>query len=135
MKTRSFLSIVFCSFLTSFTAVAQNGKLYEPEDGLSSSFINQIYQDSDGFIWVATESGLNKFDGITFTQYLNTPNDSTSIKSNYTRCLLEADNNNLLIGFYNGLMRYDKASDLFHHIPVYSDSTESSPPLTQIITL
>ena len=135
MKTRSFLSIVFCSILTSYTAVAQNGKLYVPEDGLSSSFINQIYQDNDGFIWVATESGLNKFDGITFTQYLNTPNDSTSIKSNYTRCLLEDDDNNFLIGFYNGLMRYDKASDLFHHISVYSDGTEMSPHITQICKL
>lgn len=134
MKTLTLLSIVFCSILAPLTMFAQNGKLFETEDGLSSSFINQIYQDRDGFIWIATESGLNKFDGITFTNYLNTPGDSTSIKSNYVRCLFQ-DDNNLLVGCYNGLMRYDKANDLFHHIPMYVGDSEMAPHVTQISKL
>ena len=43
---------------------AQTGKVYTTDMGLSSSLINQIFQDQQGFVWVATEYGLNKFDGV-----------------------------------------------------------------------
>ena len=48
---------------------AQTGKVYTTDMGLSSSLINQIFQDQQGFVWVATEYGLNKFDGLRFTNY------------------------------------------------------------------
>lgn len=37
---------------------------------LSCSLVNNMIHDSYGFIWIGTENGLNKFDGLTFTQYL-----------------------------------------------------------------
>ncbi|MGB5740604.1 MAG: two-component regulator propeller domain-containing protein [Woeseia sp.] len=40
---------------------------YDRDDGLSQSAINQIVQDASGFMWFATESGLNRFDGYEFT--------------------------------------------------------------------
>jgi ligand-binding sensor domain-containing protein len=42
---------------------------YDRDDGLSQSAVNQIIQDSSGFMWFATESGLNRFDGYEFTVY------------------------------------------------------------------
>ena len=53
-----------------------------PSERFSSGFINDICQDSYGFIWIATENGLNKFDGYRFTTYLHHPDDSTSVNSN-----------------------------------------------------
>ena len=38
-------------------------------DGLSQSYAYSITQDADGFIWIATEDGLNKYDGENFSQY------------------------------------------------------------------
>ena len=38
--------------------------------------ISHIYQDAKGYIWVATENGLNKYDGAKFTNYKNQFNDS-----------------------------------------------------------
>ncbi|WP_373846720.1 two-component regulator propeller domain-containing protein, partial [Bacteroides heparinolyticus] len=52
---------------------AQTGKFYSTENGLSSSLINQLFQDSKGFIWVATEYGLNRFDGLNFFTYRHVP--------------------------------------------------------------
>ena len=37
---------------------AQTGKVYTTDMGLSSSLINQIFQDQQGFVWVATEYGI-----------------------------------------------------------------------------
>lgn len=59
---------------------AQTGKIYTTDMGLSSSLINQIFQDKQGFVWVATEYGLNKFDGLRFTNYRHVSADSSSIK-------------------------------------------------------
>ena len=43
-------------------------RLYGIEN-LSSSLITSICQDSCGYIWIGTDYGLNRFDGVYFTQY------------------------------------------------------------------
>ncbi|MCD8166178.1 MAG: hypothetical protein LUE93_08680 [Bacteroides sp.] len=48
-----------------------------------------MYQDKKGFIWIATENGLNRYDGLRFSIYRNTPGDTTSLKNNYVRTLFE----------------------------------------------
>ena len=48
-------------FILSLCAQAQTGKLFDANTQLSSSFTNQVYLDRDGFIWVATRNGLNKY--------------------------------------------------------------------------
>jgi hypothetical protein len=50
---------------------AQTGKLFNTGNELSNSLINTIFQDSRNYIWIATEDGLNKYDGIKFTIYRN----------------------------------------------------------------
>lgn len=47
----------------SLLCYGQSSKLFTTDNELSSSLINQIYQDRNGFIWVATEDGLNRYDG------------------------------------------------------------------------
>ena len=42
---------------------------YSVEDGLSSRFIFDIHQDTQGFLWIATKNGLNRFDGSNFTVF------------------------------------------------------------------
>ncbi|MGB0522676.1 MAG: ATP-binding protein [Flammeovirgaceae bacterium] len=45
-------------------------KRYTSKEGLSNRSINKIIQDKAGFLWIATSSGLNRFDGYEFTQFL-----------------------------------------------------------------
>ena len=76
-----FLFSIYC-FLIGSTPVmkAQTGKFYSTDKELSNSLINAVYQDRKGFIWIATENGLNKFDGTRFSIYRHNATDSTSLK-------------------------------------------------------
>jgi ligand-binding sensor domain-containing protein/anti-sigma regulatory factor (Ser/Thr protein kinase) len=44
-------------------------RTYTTTDGLARDYINQIVQDSHGFIWFCTSEGLSRFDGYRFTNY------------------------------------------------------------------
>src|SRR5690606_31964678 len=45
--------------------------------------ITGIIQDDLGFIWIATQDGLNRYDGYDFIVFKNNPDDSTSLPNNY----------------------------------------------------
>ena len=56
---------------------------YSSKDGLSYGFITGIVQDDNGFIWFATEDGLNRFDGINFKVFKHNVSNPSSLPSNY----------------------------------------------------
>ena len=60
----------------------QNYKKLTTEEGLSSNETIDIIQDDNGFIWIGTTNGLNKYDGYKFTVYKTKLNDSTSLPNN-----------------------------------------------------
>ncbi|MFL5808517.1 MAG: histidine kinase, partial [Flavisolibacter sp.] len=64
----------------------KNFKLYTKQDGLSRNTITGIAQDSIGYIWTATPSGLNRFDGTNFVQFHNN-DDNLSLPSDYIKGL------------------------------------------------
>lgn len=69
MKTIFILCLL--SLFLSFPSHGQEGRMFTTDNELSSSMINKIYQDKDGIIWIATEDGLNQYDGAKFTIYRN----------------------------------------------------------------
>jgi len=46
-------------------------KIYTTKDGLSKTVINGILQDSRGLLWIGTDEGINRFDGLNFENHLN----------------------------------------------------------------
>ena len=59
------------------------------EDGLSQSMVKQIYKDKFGYIWIATQDGLNKYNGYEFNVYRNNIYDSTTISDNNISAIAE----------------------------------------------
>jgi ligand-binding sensor domain-containing protein/signal transduction histidine kinase len=73
------------------------------ENGLPQNTVHAIAQTRDGYIWIGTEEGLARFDGVKFTVFdkQNTP----ELKSNYIRSLLADRQGALWIGTAQGLVR------------------------------
>lgn len=82
-------------------------------DGLSQNYVTAIEQDKNGFIWIGTKNGLNKYDGYEMTVYNHIQNDSTSIPHNYIVTLYRDSKDNLWIGTNSGLCKYIAEKDLF----------------------
>lgn len=81
---------------------------YGNNEGLSQSTINSIVQDSLGYLWFATQDGLNKFDGYNFITYRNNPEDTASLSDNFILSLDKDKHNNIWIGTRGGgLNKYE----------------------------
>lgn len=87
-------------------------------DGLSSNTINAILKDRYGLMWFATDDGLDRFDGSSFTVYRNKPGDAGSLQANEILALHEDRQGNLWIGTSGGsLSLYDRRQDRFINYP------------------
>ena len=95
----NFALIFYAIFVFGNNLMAQE-KWIEPRfrnitsmDGLSQNTVHSLYQDSDGFIWVGTQNGLDRYDGWTFKRfYQNDSNISpilSSIKGNNVYAVTE----------------------------------------------
>nr|WP_241242318.1 EAL domain-containing protein [Thalassotalea sp. G2M2-11] len=82
-------------------------------EGLSQSDVYDIIEDSDGLIWIATQDGLNIYDGKKFRHKRNIINDKNSLADNIVRKLFIDDEGNIWVGTQNGLSRYNKQFDNF----------------------
>ena len=84
-----------------------NAQVWLTENGLPQNTVHSIAQARDGYVWIATEEGLARFDGIRFTVFdkQNTP----ELKTNDIRVLLEDRQGALWIGTTDGLVRLSEA--------------------------
>ena len=84
------------------------------EQGLSSDVVVYIDQDKDGFIWICTDNGLNKYNGKSFKNFHRNPNDNFSISSD-TVVTTYVDNEGILwiLNGSGGLIKYDSELDRF----------------------
>lgn len=79
--------------------------------GLSSNEITCLYQDRDGFLWIGTTFGLNRFDGNTVTTWLHQSGDTNSISGNHIVSILEDEQGILWIATKDGgLTRFDRSA-------------------------
>ena len=97
---RKCLLFVFM-FCATFTAGAQKLLHYDLADGLSSSEITSICEN-DYYMWIATEDGLNRFDGHRFKVYKSGKATNNSLKNNNIETLFLDSKGLLWIGFKTG---------------------------------
>lgn len=102
------------------TAEAQKNNLnfyhLSPDDGLSQATVYDIVQDKDGYIWMGTAEGLNRFNGRSFEVFLNEPSNPRSLSYDYIEKLYVDPSNNVYVGTIRGLNIYNQKSKDFERI-------------------
>jgi signal transduction histidine kinase/ligand-binding sensor domain-containing protein len=83
------------------------------QQGLSSDLGQATVQDREGFIWVATSNGLNRYDGSGVVIYQHKQNEPGSLSNTFTRSLFVDNTGKLWVGTNSGLNAYDNDSDSF----------------------
>ena len=81
--------------------------------GFSSRYIYDFAQDEQGFIWIGTRNGLDRFDGYSVTNFRHDPGSRDSLSSNDIRTLVAAPNGVIWTGSHSaGLDRFDSATGI-----------------------
>lgn len=95
-------------------------------DGLNSSRIFAVSQDSDGFMWFGTDNGVSRFDGKTFRHYLCDRMGVTGLSDSYVNCICKLEDGRLLLGTRRGVNVYKPIEDRFEllHLSAYIDGEE-----------
>jgi ligand-binding sensor domain-containing protein/signal transduction histidine kinase len=92
--------------------------------GLAQSSVYKIVQDKQGFIWMATQDGLNRYDGVQFKIFRENPFDTSTLSSSYITALLIDHNGWLWVGTpTQGLNLYVPATSTFRHF--FSEGSNS----------
>ncbi len=86
------------------------------EHGLSSNKVEAVLQDSVGFYWIATQNGLNRYDGTSFKVYRHHSTDSLSLTHNHCTALAAGPGGDIMVATYYGLSRFDKSKGNFQQI-------------------
>ncbi|MEM7369222.1 MAG: two-component regulator propeller domain-containing protein [Bacteroidota bacterium] len=84
------------------------------EDGLSMNAVNCLMQDRQGFLWIGTQNGLNRYDGYTFRQFFHDAQDSSSLSNNWIKALLQDRHGFIWVGTQGGLSVFDPTMERWY---------------------
>ncbi|MBR1687929.1 MAG: response regulator [Prevotella sp.] len=105
-------TLLFALLLANMGLVrAQFGRIFTPDDYLSSSLVNDIMQDQKGFVWLATQDGLDLYDGNTMTVFHK--GDDSRLADNNINSVFQASDGTLYIGSNASGQLLDTSTDTF----------------------
>lgn len=86
-------------------------------NGLSSNYVNSVAQDKKGYIWMATDAGLNRFDGNSFNIYTS---KNSALADNEVTVILGDNHEDILwVGTNrNGLYYYEHSTETIKPVPL-----------------
>lgn len=103
---------------------------YNDRNGLSSNSVSYIMQDGQGFIWVATKDGLNRFDGFNF-RLVDTGDRETC---SYGTTIHEDKDGKIWVGAHNGAFIYDPSTEQIRKVTIPRDNGLSvTQPVVQFL--
>jgi signal transduction histidine kinase/ligand-binding sensor domain-containing protein/CheY-like chemotaxis protein/HPt (histidine-containing phosphotransfer) domain-containing protein len=137
----AFLAFLACA--TSLEPLAAQGlsfkagekaafKVLSIRDGLPNASVAGLVQDSKGFVWMATQGGLARYDGSSFKTFVNEPFDKGSLSSDQLQTIFLDRDDSLWIGSYNGLNHLDGSTN---RISSYRYSAEREDSLSNDLVI
>ena len=116
LKYTSILLIFLYSYLGSQTDATISRLTVN--DGLSQGLILDMIQSRDGFIWIATKDGLNRYDGTKFKVFSVDPFDPFAISAGDVHCLFEDSHGWIWVAHTEGVDILDPVRGLFFHLDI-----------------
>ncbi len=87
-------------------------------DGLSSNYVLSFHQDHQGFMWIGTEGGLNRFDGQHFLEFSFDPENPKTLNDDWVTNIFEDSQHNLWVVTQKGLNILDRETGIIERIPL-----------------
>jgi len=87
-------------------------------EGLSNNDVRSILRDQNGYLWVGTANGLNRFDGYRFRAYLPNQKEGNNIHNTVISTLVEDQRGYIWIAGNKGIEYYDPSRDSFHKLSI-----------------
>ncbi len=113
--------VLFCVSIAS-DGYGQRNYLFEnisAAEGLSNLEVHAIFQDKNGFLWISTANGLNRYDGVNMVVFKNDPGDITSLPNNNCYAITEDSEGFLWIGVSgNAIAKYNPVNEKFSKYPI-----------------
>lgn len=131
----SIIRVILLLFLYS-TISAQYENQFEKftiKDGLSNNDLWDVEQDQNGFLWIATQDGLNFYDGYSFKSYKNFPDDSTSLPNNVCNTVFIDSENDVWIGTRTGLVLFNRLTETFSNYQFSDGNGENTNTVWNIV--
>jgi ligand-binding sensor domain-containing protein/signal transduction histidine kinase len=121
-------ALFFSAFILSSTAHASTARnprfdRIAVDQGLSHNTVNAVIQDRQGFLWIATQGGLNRYDGYRFQTFRRNSADAHSIADDWVYALHIDHRNQLWVGSRGGLQRFNPRDGKF--LSVLSEDTRA----------
>jgi len=105
------------------------------EEGLSHNEVTSIVQDNDGFIWIGTRGGLNRYDGYEFKVFNQIPGDSNSLVNPSIESLFVDSKGNIWIGTKSGgVSKYNPYLETFKNIISNYKNSSNFLPSNRILS-
>ncbi len=105
MKLQRTIIIVITAFLLQNVWAVDRGLKFRHlniDQGLSNNYVTSLLKDSQGFVWVGTFDGLNRYDGYDFQTYKSNGEEKLLLSSNIINCLYEDSEGKLWVGTMGG---------------------------------
>ena len=116
MRSKPLLTLL--SLCLTVSMHAQMGKFFTTDHHqLSSSFVSQVYLDRDGFLWITTRNGINRYDGYQFRVFKRENEADKTLASNYVNCMIQSRSGLFYFGMYGALQTWD--GEEFHNVTLF----------------
>ena len=115
LKKTIILFLLLCTHKL-HTQTNPNFQTLTTADGLSQGMVFDILQSRDGFIWIATKDGLNRYDGSRFNVFSPDPFDPYALANSEVRSIFEDSRGRIWVAFQSELDVFDPVNGRFYHV-------------------
>ncbi len=133
MRLHTYFFIILFSISSAFAQSLKEVSDYEfekyaVEQGTSMNEINLVFQDRFGYLWLGSQSGLDRFDGYEFKNYANILSDSTTTSLQYVNAIAEDSKGNIWASDAQGnISNYKRFENRWeNHRIIYKDSLKNA---------